>query len=684
MTGTKFKNYIFILTMLFVGFAVQAQDTIDIKTLKPGQLKRFGKAAVKQGDYSAATEYYGQFMKLKPDNFKIAFQLAECYRNVRDYVSGLEWYDKAYKLSNQTDPLSGYYLAMMQKMNGNCDKAKVQFEKFRKQSGPYADLKKQAKYEIAGCDSFITYTKFVTKIAVNRLDSSINRIHVEHSPIMLDTSTLLYSSVRTDKKVYTVTSRTDTVVGAYKKFYTAKKQGEKWIYSGEFDPMFNKEGFNSGNATFSVDGKRLYFTRCKKNRRNKMICAIYVSSKDEKGNWSEPVALDERINNSKYTATQPTASVESVKQNEVVYFVSDRPGGKGGLDIWYFVYDFKKKTYSEPKSAGSKVNSKGDDITPYYDQDDRLLYFSSNGWAGLGGLDVFKASGEMKRFTPAENVGAPINSSSDDLYFMEGLNKADGFFVSNRKGGAAIKKNPTCCDDIYSFKRLQYLNIHVKGSVVDEKGTPVMGTKVSLYSKVGDAEPVFIRSVETDASGNYDLGLQQGNDYKLVFEKDKFLNTSHDVTTKPLTESQNLTHNAIMKAMSEKAYVLTNVHYGNDRYELLGPSMKDIDTTLLLFMQDNPDVIVEVSSHTDNNASDKYNHTLSQKRADGVVKYLISKGIAAERLKPVGYGETMPVGDNNTEEGRAKNRRTEFKVLGKLEKKQKEYDEKEEKEKDKD
>ncbi len=658
-------------------FALHGQDTIDIKTLKPGQCKRFGNSAIKQGDYTAASEYFLQFMKLKPNNAKVAFKLAESFRISRDYAAAQEWYDRAYKLSNQSDALSCYYYALMLKMNGDCDKAKVEFAKFKKQSGNYSDLKKQVKNEIAGCDSFISYSKLITKISVTHLDSSINKIHVEHSPIMLDTNTLLYSSIRTDKKVFTVTSQTDTVVGAFKKFYIAKKQNDKWMYDGEYDALFNKEGFNCGNGTFSGDGKRFYFTRCKKNWKNKMICGIYLSNKGDDGVWSEPVALDSKINNPKYASTQPAVSIESVKQNEVVYFVSDRPGGKGGLDIWFFVYDFKKKIYSEPKNAGGKINTTSDEITPYYDQDNRTLYFSSNGWAGLGGLDVFKSNGEMKKFSSPENIGAPVNSTNDDLYYVEGKNKADGFFVSNRKGGAALKKNPTCCDDIYSFKRLQYVKLNMQGQVTDEKGNPVANSKVSLFTKSGDAEPIFIKSVETDAKGNYDLGLQSGNEYKLVFEKEKYLNAAHDFTTKNIIESQSMNHNATLKEVSDKAYVLTNVHYASDRYELLEPSKKDIDTTLLVFLNENPEMIVEISSHTDDQASDSYNNTLSQKRAEGVVKYLIGKGIQPERLQSHGYGETKPIADNKTDEGRALNRRTEFKILGKLPKKEKEYEDKE-------
>jgi OOP family OmpA-OmpF porin len=680
VTGTNFIKYISVFLLAIFSFAAHAQDTVDIKTLKAGQSKRFGKNAVKQGDYYAATEYFSHFMKLKPNNTKVAFKLAESFRASRDYVSAQEWYSKAYKLSGENDPLSCYYYALMLKMNGNCDKAKEQFIKFKKQAGgksSLAELKKQVKNEITGCDSIVPFSKLVSKISVTHLDTSINKIHVEHSPVMLDSNTLLYSSVRTDKKVYTVTTQLDTTVGAWKKFYTARKENNKWVYNGEFDPMFNKEGFNNGNGTFSADAKRFYFTRCKKNWKNQMICGIYVSSKGDNGEWTEPIALNSKINNPKYTSTQPAVSIESVKQNEVVYFVSNRPGGKGGLDIWFFIYDFKKKTYSEPKNAGNKINTTSDEMTPFYDQDNRVLFFSSNGWAGLGGLDVFKSSGEMKKFLPPENIGAPANSTNDDLYYVKGKSNEDGFFVSNRKGGTATKKNPTCCDDIYSYKLLQYVKLNAQGTVTDEKGNPVANTKVSLYSTEGDADPVFIKSVETDSRGNYDLGLQTGNNYKLAFEKEKYLNTNHDFTTKDISQSQNISHNATIKEITEKAYVLSHVLYANDMYELLEQSKKDIDTTLLLFLNENPDMIVEISSHTDNQASDSYNNKLSQKRAEGVTKYLISKGIKPERLQSHGYGETRPVADNKTEEGRALNRRTEFKILGKLAKKEKEYDDKE-------
>ncbi len=674
---------IYCITFLFVlfGFYTQAQDTIQIQDLKAIQCKRFGNNAVTQGDYNAAIEYYAQFMKLKPDNAKIAYKLADAYRQNRDYVNAQDWYEKAYRFSNQSNNLALYYNALMQKMNGNCDKAKDLFAKFKKQAkGPEASqYKKQMKAEITGCDSAIVFSKKSSKISVTHLDTSINKIHVEHSPVMLDTNTLLYSSVRVNKKVYTVQSTADTSVGAYKKFYTAKKENGKWMFSGEYEGAINKEGFNNTNAAFSADGKRLYFTRCKRSWKNKMICALYLTSKQDDGSWSEPAPLDNTINDPKYTSTQPTTSIESVKQNEVIYFVSDRPGGKGGLDIWFIIYDFKKKTYSEPKNASSKINTTGDEMTPYYDNDTRTLFFSSNGWAGLGGLDVFKANGEMKRFTDPENIGAPINSTSDDIYYVEGKNKAEGFFVSNRKGGVAPKKSETCCDDIYAFNKLSVVKLSTEGIVTDENGNPVKGAKVSLYAKAPSGDNIFIKSTETTAQGTYDMNIEPGYDYQLIVEKENYLNGTKELIAKDITSSQILKQNAVVlkEMIMEKPIVLTSITYPTDKYDLTEDSKKALDTTLVVFLQTNPDVIVEISSHTDNKASHSYNANLSKKRSESVIKYLEEKGIAPERLQAQGYAETKPVGDNSTEEGRAANRRTEFKIIGKLAPKEKEYNDKE-------
>ena len=272
----------------------------------------------------------------------------------------------------------------------------------------------------------------------------------------------------------------------FRKFYRAEKHNNEWKFAGELDGPFNSNESNSTNGTYSVDGKRFYFTRCDLNWKNEMICAIYVSAKEDNDQWSEPKKLDKKINNPKYTSTQPAAAIEPKKGNEVIYFITNNPeGGRGGTDVWYFVYDLKKKTYSTPKNVGNKINTAADETTPYFDNETQSLYFSSAGWPGLGGLDVFKARGEMKKFSMPENIGAPVNSSYDDLYYTEGKNKEEGLFVSNRKGGNTIGDNPTCCDDIYSFKRTEYIKLKVRGVVYSSKdgaaNVPVAHANLSLY-----------------------------------------------------------------------------------------------------------------------------------------------------------------------------------------------------------
>lgn len=662
-----------LLCFLFFFQALYASDSLSVKGFTPKQIKRFAKGAVRQADYGSAIYYYEQYLKHKKDDRDVPFSIADCYRKYRDYVKAEEWYLKSLEQSRNTDAMSLYYLALMQKMNGKYKEASENFLKFKKMSSGKSELKplvKQLKQQLAGCDSAKKMMDVPLKIVVTHLDTSINKIHEEASPASLNDSTLLYASLRSNKKEYT--NPDDTLNSPVRKIYVAKKVKDNWVYTNEWEGPFNQPGSNTGNGAFSSDGKRFYFTRCKLNWQNKMICAIYVSE-SENGKWKEPRILDETVNNPKYTSTQPTVSVESVKKSEVVYFVSNRPGGKGGLDIWYTIYDPKKKKYRTPRNAGSKINTPQDEMTPYYDIDKHTLYFSSTGWPGLGGFDIFKALGELSKYTAAENAGFPLNSSADDLYYSEGKNKEEGFFVSNRKGSVAAK-NPTCCDDLYAFKRLSYVRLTVKGKVEENDGqTKGSARKVTVNIYVNnpnEKEPVFIKSVLSDEAGNYAVDVEQGMDYKLVISKEGYLNTESELSTRSYTKSQSIEMKHEIKPMPKDAIVLKNIYYDTDKSDLNPVAKANIDTLLYVLLVKNPEIKIEISSHTDYRGSDKYNQTLSQKRAESVVKYLIAKGIDKERLVAMGYGESKPLVPNKKPDGTddaagmEKNRRTEFRIIG--------------------
>ncbi len=651
---------------------IAQEDSLVVKLLSPGQLKNFGKNALLQGDFGMASEYFERFMKLKPNHYKIAFQLAESFRFNRDYMQALHWYERSYSLSNKEFALPLYYYAQMLKMDGDCERAKEKFLAFRKQAEGdklSQSLRKQVKNDIIGCDSLANLP--LGKIAITHLDTSINKVHVEAAPIYLNDSSIVYSALRTDKREYIFEN--DTVNIPVRKLYTAKKEDGQWVYIGEFDGPFNMDASNVSGGSFSADKKRFYFTRCSNNWKNKVICAIYVSV-NENGSWSEPLKLDKKINIPNFTTTQPTVSLAS-NGLEVVHFVSDRPNGRGGYDIWYFTYNSDKKVYSAPKNAGSKINTAGDEMTPFYDQEYGTLFFSSTGWPGFGGYDVFKSIGQFKKFTEPDNVNAPINSTYDDLYYTISSNRERGMIVSNRKGGTSLK-NPTCCDDLYEYQRLEFINIKIAGNVFGGKDSTDMQlmefAKVNVYLvDTISKEMMLIKTFTTNDKSAYEIPLEAGNTYKFIAEKDGYFNNSWILNTAEIKESKTINHNFNVKEIPLESFRLENVYYETNKHDLTAESKSVLDTTLIVLLNENPLIKIEIGAHTDDVGSKAYNEKLSQKRAEGVVKYLISQGIRSDRLVAFGYAFSKPVAPNknpdgsDNPEGREKNRRTEFKVIGK-------------------
>lgn len=676
MKGIKILFSLLFCFSLSFSQEIATEDSTEFKLLKPSKLKSFGKNAMKQGDYSAASRYFERYLKLRPDNYKVAFSLANSYRINRDYLSALGWYMKSFELSKNEHAPSLFYLAQMQKMTGDCKTSKENFLKFRKLASGnenLRDLSRLAKNEIAGCDSIKDKKSFLGKIEVNHLDTSINKIHIEGAPIYLDDSTVIYTSLRTSVRVF---ETQDSVSTHLRKFYTASKNGNSWRFSGEFQGPFNSEKENVSSGSFSPDGKRFYFSKCAKNWKGLVICALYVSVK-EGNSWSEPEKLNKYINQADYSSSQPAVAFDPVKNLEVVYFVSNRKGGVGNNDIWYFTFNPKKKTYANPRNAGNKVNTTSDEFTPWYDNETKTLYFSSNGWPGIGGLDIFRSRGEYKKFTLPENLTTPINSSYDELYFSPSKGGETGLFSSNRPGTYTLSAG-SCCDDLYEYTRLEFIKVDLKGWV--SSGADSLNQKglekaiVNLYViDEREPEPVLVKTIETDQNGEYKLPLEAGVFYKVGIEKKGYFNKSFTFDTKGITKNTTIEKKTPVTGLPEDVLRLDNVYYELDKHELTPASRIALDTTLVSMLTENPHLKIEIRSHTDALGSDAYNKNLSQRRAEGVVKYLISKGIAKERLVASGYGESLPIAPNQNPDGsdnpkgREKNRRTEFKVIGTIE-----------------
>jgi len=676
----------------------------DIPNLVPSKLKSFGENSLQMGDTYSAIDYFEAYMAKRPADHEMAFKLAESYRLARNYKEAQEWYKKAYDIDPKKEAEALFYYAEMLKTDQQYDEALKNFNKFKKEytGNDEHQLKKILKDQIESCTKAKRIIDSNIVVGINPLDQNFNKVSVELSPMYIDDNNFIFASLRTDTTLYVSTIEgEENPKMPVRKFYKGTKKDNVFKFVGEWtDGRFNSETINTGNGAFSPDKKRFYFTRCEKNWKYEVICKIYKSEKAGKS-WKTPEELPEIINNPKYTSTQPAVGIDSKTQNEVLYYVSNRPDGKGGLDIWYALYNQKKKVWKDPKNCGGEINTSGDEMTPYIDNENKKLYFSSNGLAGIGGLDIFRAIGEDNKYLPAENVGYPINSPYDDLYYVLNSKKEEGFFVSNRPGKNDKSKTETCCDDIYSFAYNQVIKVSATGNVfainddevskildesfIKEKSetkTPkdtsdkkaVAGAIVSLYlvDKL-TGNTIYIKNDTTDANGKYFFDLEPSKDYVIEYENYGNFNKKVKVTTKGLVKSDTINLRKIgVNVMPKLPLIIKNIYYDFDKADLKLIAKRTLDTTVFTLMKQFPSIVIEISSHTDSKGDDEYNKKLSQKRAESVVNYLISKGIASNRLRAKGYGEEKPIAPNenpdgsDNEVGRDKNRRTEFRIIGSL------------------
>ncbi len=657
--------------VFLVGGIVAQNDSALVKNARSKTLKRMGKSALKQNDPSSAIIFFEAYLKRDTADAHIMSELAKAYLEIRDYDRAQRMFLRAYRSNHVKAPEALYFHALMQKSNMQYDSAKINFQIFKKEyKGSDKLLKRQASREIVFCDSVQKLMVNEKKIVVMHLDSTINKVNAEGGPVNVDDNTLVFTSLRTDKREYIIED--DTASGIKKKLYYAERTGETWQFKGEFGTNLNDAAFNTGNACFTADRKRLYFTRCKQNLMEQMICAIYVTERDENGNWSEPFKLPKPVNHPKYSSTMPTVTRDPIKGNDILFYVSNHKSGKGGLDIWYTVYDKKTKTYKVPRNAGTKINTSQNEITPYFDNETRSLYFSSNCWGGLGGYDIYQSKGDGKKWAISENIGQPLNTGADDIYYTISTNRQEGFLVSNRKGGNTLKNN-TCCDDIYYYKYSEYIRILLSGNVNSLLDPDVSISKATVEIFIYDKKTpgkYLVKTLLTDSLGNYKTSLEAGQDYFIVVKKEDFLGTSEELSTREISNSTELKQDLHMLKKPKEAIHIPNVLYEFDKSKVMESSKLSLDTTVLRLMEANPELIIEIQSHTDSKGSDSYNLKLSQKRAEAVVEYLISKGITPDRLKAGGYGESKPIAPNENPDGsdntagRAKNRRTDFKIIG--------------------
>jgi peptidoglycan-associated lipoprotein len=631
-----------------------------------------GAATYELKQYSTAPDLLQKEYETEKDPAKKkekALQIAQSYRLNNRIPQAALWYQKLTALGDEP---AYYELGKMQMMQEQYDSALRSFGKYATLD---ASSKLRAQREIKGCQNAIEWRKAFTKLQVTNLQA-INSPYADYSPVLLK-GRLYFSSSRTEAE------------GEQKNSWTGEKSADLFMTdlanggaATRLDAPITSSDYE-GTCAFGKDGNDLYFTRCKvlsdADKKNlpkaNEFCHIYVSHR-QGGGWSEPEML--RLFADTINVGHPALS----KDGKTLFVSSDLRDGFGGKDLYYFTQG--DSGWVGPNNAGSAINTSGNEVFPWLDERSNL-YYASDGMQGMGGLDIYKATKGKNIWKDPQNLRSPINSGGDDFGMAiekyRPVDKSDtilqvGYFTSTRAGGKGE-------DDIYRYEQRWVNYFTLRGKALAKRYEdpenpdskmlgidPLSGTKIELKNLATD---YVIATTVTDAGGNYTFTLDAETDYKLTAGHVGYFNKNETATTRGL-RNQDSTYLTVYrdleldKIFTKKDIVIPNIYYDLDKATLRPESQVVLDS-ILIFFNDNKDLIIEIGSHTDSRGSDAYNLKLSQARAQSVVDYLILKGVAKDRLVAVGYGETKLVnkctnGIDCTEEEQQKNRRTTFRITG--------------------
>lgn len=631
--NTLFKLYLGVFCIVLSCLQASAQKTGE----RAQQL-------YENQEYYEAAGLYAQLYQKSTDPFgkaDFAVKAGDCYAAFLQYETAAEWYSKAYEqekddriMEKWADMLwcSGHYSVAAEKykvlVSSNPSGEKY---KLRANSCRYAmeEVAKTPVIEVAGV-------------------AELNSANSDYSPMLLGRY-LLFSSARFDKDKNRVFSFDGQ---SFSDIYMARydSAAKKWIQISKLPESINGK-FNEGTSVYDFSTSKLLFMRCNETSGKGKLCRIYTSKIDlDKNNAGSSSLVDVGWPN--ISVGHPAIS----KDGKILFFVSDNGDGVGGKDIFVSVANMDGK-WSIPENIGISVNTPGDEMFPVL-SGDTMLYFSSNGHVGMGGLDIYKIKLDGKKTVgKAIPMPYPVNSAGDDFGICP-LNNENGLFSSNRKNGAGS-------DDIYFYRPVPFV-LSAKGRVSDKmSGAPI--SKALIIVKQNDE---IVDTTLTDESGTYLVeNLLSNTRYSIravkegYIPQEKILSTYGENKTGELSKANGHDIDFELFKVTRDEIVINNIYYDFDKWDLRRESESELDKIVSL-MNENREMKIQINSHTDDRGSDAYNIQLSANRAQAVVDYLVAKGIARERLMFKGWGESrLLISNAQTEEEHQLNRRTTFNLI---------------------
>lgn len=578
-------------------------------------------------------------------------KLAESYRLIYDYPSAEKWYKILTDLTEEDGAEVLYRYSLTLRANEKYDEALKLLEKAEEQHIP-AELAEKIRFEIQCAEYAQRAVTEENDHEVKLKDAKVfNPVNSgNYAPSQIYGNDFLFTTTRETRDL----DRRDMSVQYY---HSLKVYQNGNLYDYSFEGLEEDLEYEVAAASITGDEKRLYFNFWvpdgdKKDPRRNL--GLYMAIRVNDVTWSEPMLLDtllagEEGDLNKYPFV--------TKDGSKLYFCSERKDGLGGLDIYEISLGSDGFPLGEPRNLGSAINSAGNDISPFYDEKNDILYFASDGRVGMGGFDIFKAEDKGGAWGAAENMGVPINSSKNDAFLIITDGNSSGMFASDRLKG--------CCYELFDFTL--YFKTG-KGFVYNKFDlSPVENVKVTLTDTLTGK---VIGTTRTDETGSYIFDINEGRTYKVEADHPRYFDGSSYFNTDGITakDTAYIPEMVIIPTDTGKPVVLENILYdfGSDQ---LRPESYPVLDFLAEQLIKRPLLIAEIGSHTDAIGSDKANENLSMRRSRSVYEYLISRGVPEEQISYKGYGESQPIAPNenpdgsDNPDGRQLNRRTEFKII---------------------
>lgn len=638
---------LFILTTAPSGLHAQPDEDLTSSSRRATRAYHRAADAWRLYDQAVAVAELEQALAHDPDFIEAHLLLAEIYYQNEEYALSINPLEKAIKIDEGFFPMARYYLGRSYFYTASYREALNNFEKIVR------DEQLRTRF-ISSSNRYIESSRFALHALENPVPydpqnpgPGINSEYAEYSPALTaDEQTLIFTRKKPLKGHW---SGSDDYY--HEDFYISHFRDGQWQKALNLGPPLNTDG-NEGAQTITADGRHLYFTAC--NRPDGIgRCDIYYAERIG-GQWTKPVNLGRPVNSTAWDS-QPSVSADG----KTLYFTSSREGNIGTTDIWKTSMD-GQGTWNEPVNLGPGINTPGREISPFIHPDNQTLYFASDGHPGMGGLDIFVSRRqEDDSWGEPENLGYPINTHRDEFALIVGASGENAWFASEKEGG--FGQSDLYFFELYTQVRPQPVS-YMKGVVFDAETKDPLKADFEL-TDLESGTPIA-RAASDPVDGTFLVAVPIGKDLGLHVVKENYLFFSEYFNYgETRTAVEPYERNIPLQSIGEGSrIVLRNVFFDTDSYTLKPSSIPELER-LRDLMQKNPGLYIEIGGHTDSTGSFEYNLSLSEKRAKSVYEHLTEEGINPERLHYKGYADTQPIDTNQTEEGRANNRRTEFRIL---------------------